>query len=241
MTSAFASPLPGTRSGRMAFPPPIPRGVPSPGGADAAEQADRLIRAVRDMYIQWRGAHSSDIPPETLAANSGAFADSEAIKAIGPAVDAVKQSSDAAAKQVAAILKGLTVEPTADAQATATRYFARVQRTLGNLTGGRLVAAAQQVIADATPEQIPVLVEDLIPLLASKDIPAERLTGSLSAKVPGLADAATEATRTAKQHSIIRANADSLTRAAQKDTDPRPLVDVALADNTAPYADGYST
>lgn len=230
--------IPGAQSAIRRYPTPPPTHVPSLRGPDPYSQAHYLVEDVRNMFIAHRNSQHPDVPMDLQAAAAGDFAESPAAKAIQPLVDAVKADADAAQREALGYLQTYATPPTADAQATAARYFDRVERQLGSLGGGRLLDAVTKIIESATPEQIPVLVEDLIPTLAAKGSPAEALTPVFSRALPEFAAKQAAATQRAKASALIQAEAQSTLRSITHNTNPPPLLDVAaLANNTTPYDD----
>jgi hypothetical protein len=239
MTTAFGSALPGTASARRAYPPPVPVGTPhDPGGQDAATRALRRQRQVADLYSRWRAAHSPDINPDILKDNAGAFSVSDAALTLPGALDGVKADADAADQKVNDLLRSSRVGDDTASQLAAQRYWDRAQRTLDSQKdGAKVVAAARDLIENASAADVPVLSEELSSYLATRSLPTDWLSGALANKIPGLADATADATLKARQLAVIAANHQKLQRAMQSDTDVPALIDPGTM-NSTPYSDG---
>lgn len=219
--------FPTVRPARLAYPPPIPTAFIDPGGTTPVEHALRTQQVVAQQYADWRAAHSPDISPDVLRNNAGAFIVSDAALALPEAMRGVLDDADAAKAKVDSLVKGQKVD-TSDvaAQLAADRYWRRAERTLDAIKDPAKVAtAAQDLIANADDAQIPVVSEELGPYLQSRNIPTSWLSGALSGRIPGLADAQQAATLAARQAAVLAQNHHDLTRAMEKDTAPPPLLD----------------
>jgi hypothetical protein len=130
----------------------------------------------------------------------------------------VRQDADAATKKVNDLVKGIPFGDEVASQIAAQRFWARAQRTLDSIKDTpKVVAAAQDLVANADDAQVTVLVEELGDYLASRNVPIGWLPDAPASKVPGLSDAATDAIRKAKQHAILLQNHNALTNAFAKD------------------------
>jgi len=218
--------FPTVRPARPAYPPPIPSGFIDPGGKTPVEKALRTQAAVHKIYSDWRAAHSKDIDPDVLKRNAGAFSVSDAALALPEAVRAVLDDSDAASQKVNALIKGQRVGDDVASQIAAQRFWARATRTLDSIKDTpKLVAAAQDLIANADDAQIPVVAEELSSYLASRNAPTGWLTDALSSRIPGLSDAQADSILKARQAAVLAQNHQNLTRAMQNDTSAPPLLD----------------
>jgi hypothetical protein len=143
MTSAA---LPGTRSARPQYPPPVPTGTPvDPGGRTPAEHAHRVQQQAADLYARWRAAHSPDISPDVLKGNAGAFSVSDAALELPGVLAAVKADSDASTAKVNDLVNSQRVGGDVGSQIAAQRYWARAQRTLdAQKDAAKAVAAGTQ-------------------------------------------------------------------------------------------------
>lgn len=227
------------KSSRLAYPPPVPVGTPvDPGGTDSATRAYRRQQQVADIYSRWRAAHSRDIPMETLKANAGAFAVSDAALTLPEALNAVAKDAEDAVAHVNGLLKSSKVDNTDVAgQIAAQRFWARAQRTLDATNSvPKLVAAAQKLVADADDAQIPTLSEELSDYLTSRNAPTGWLPGALAQRIPGLGDATTAARLRARQLAVLKHNHEGLQKAFAKDLAAPPLMDPSQQ-NSTPYSD----
>ena len=234
--------FPTVRPARPAYPPPIPSGFIDPGGKNPAERALRTQAAVHKQYSDWRAAHSKDIDPDILKSNAGAFSVSDAALALPPVLGDVKADADAAKAKVDDLVSGQKVDASdVAAQLAADRYWRRAERTLDSIKDTpKLVAAAQDLIANADDAQVPVLAEELSTYLASRNVPTGWLTDALSSRIPGLSDAQADSILKARQAAILAENHARLTNAMAKDLNPAPLLDPYAVDAT-PYTNGEPT
>jgi hypothetical protein len=230
--------FPTVRSARPQYPPPIPSGFIDPGGRTPVEHAFRTQQAVAKAYTDWRAAHSPDIAPEVLRDNAGVYGLSDAALQLPTVLDAVKDDAQAATRKAADLVKNNRVGSDTASQIAAQRFWARAQQTLDSIKDvPKVAAAAQDLVANADDEQVPVLSEELPSYLANRGVPAGWLTGALADKIPGLADATADARIKAKQHAILAQNHAALSRAMAKDVAAPNLVDPAIA-TAQPYSDG---
>jgi hypothetical protein len=187
------------------------------------------------MYSDWRAAHSPDIDPNVLKNNAGAFSVSDAALALPDLLNAVKQDSEGATQKVNDLIKGTRVGDDTASQIAAQRYWARTQRTLDAIQDpGKVVAAAQNLVANAEDAQTPVLAEELSEYLASRNVPVGWLTDALASKIPGLPKATSDAILKSRQYAVLQRNHNALTNAFSKDVAAPPLSDPAIATAT-PY------
>ena len=230
--------LPGTKPTRPSFPPPIPTwDLPDPGGATPQEHAHRTQKAVAADYTRWRAAHSRDIDPNVLKANAGAYSVSNPATQLPGVLDAVRQDSEDANRHVNDLVKGNRVGDDIASQLAAQRFWARAQRSLdATKDGAKAVAAARDLVNTTEDNQIPVLSEELASYLASRSLPTGWLTEALAQRIPGLAEAASDAILKARQYAVLQANHQKLQKAFDADVDAPPLLDPA--DQTSqPYSD----
>lgn len=230
--------FPTVKPARPVYPPSLPVGpVPDPGGKTSAEHAYRTQQSVADLYTRWRHAHSPDIAPEALKANAGAFAVSDAALQLPDVLKAVQQNAKDAGAKVDDLFKGSRVSDDNVTQVKAQRFWARTQRTLDAIKDpAKLVAGAQELVANADDADIPTLAEELTDYLASRGVAAGWIPTALATKIPGLADAQTEAILTHRQHAVLLQNDRHLRNAMSKDTAAPPLQDPSLV-NAEPYLD----
>lgn len=231
--------MPQTRPSRPVYPPPVPSGqVPHPGGKTPAETAYRTQQAVSDLYSRWRAGHSRDIEPDVLKDNAGAFAVSDAALQLPGVLDAVKQDIKDARIKRHDLITGNKVDGTdTGAQLAAQRYWDRSRRSLDAITEpGKIAAAAQELVGNADPAQVPVLTEELPSYLARRQVPAGWLPRALAEKIPGMADADADERVKARQLAILTQNHHALTRAMEKDIAAPPLLDPTTV-TAVPYID----
>ncbi|OBJ38799.1 hypothetical protein A5621_13055 [Mycobacterium colombiense] len=192
-----------------------------------------------DDYTRWRASHSPDISPEDLQASAGSYADSPPAQQLSQALREAEDDTAQAEQRRDAAVRGLRVAP--EAEDRAARVLRRYQRVLDSKSSpAEISAAARELVASADPQDIPVLAEEFPSLLASKQAPADWLPAALAARVPGAADAATEAKLKGKQLAVLRSNHARLSNSIRKDIDAPPLLDpanVIAGDYTNPSDD----
>lgn len=231
--------IPATKPSRPVYPPPVPVGqVPHPGGTTPAETAYRTQQAVADLYTRWRAAHPKDIEPNVLKDNAGAFSVSDAAQQLPGVLDAVKQDAKDAIEKRHNLIMNNRVDGTDTAgQIAAQRFWDRSRRSLDAIREpGKIVAAAQELIANADGDQVKTLTEELPSYLASRQVPAGWLPRVLASKIPGLEDAEADERVKARQLSLLTQNHYALTRAMEKDIAAPPLLDPSTA-TALPYSD----
>jgi hypothetical protein len=230
--------FPTVKPARPVYPPPVPTGpLPDAGGATPAAHAYRTQQAVADAYTRWRAAHSRDISPEALKANAGAFAVSDAALQLPDVLKAVQQNAKDAGAKVNQIVRGARVSDDNVDQVKAQRFWARSQRSLDAIKDpSKLVAAARELVSSATDEDVPTLAEEMTEYLASRGVATGWIPTALATKIPGLADAQTEAILAHRQHAVLLQNDRHLRNAMSKDTAAPPLQDPSLV-NAEPYLD----
>ena len=228
--------FPTVKPARPVYPPPVPTGpLPDPGGATPVEHAYRTQKAVADAYTRWRQAHSPDIAPDVAKANAGAFAVSDAALQLPDVLKTVQQNAKDANAKADELFRSSRVSDDNVDQIKAQRFWARTQRTLDAIKDpAKLVAAAQDVVANADAENVPTICEELSVYLASKGVPAGWIPAALAEKVPGLADAQTAAILANRQRDVLAQNDAFLRRAMSRDVDSPPLQDPSLV-NSEPY------
>jgi hypothetical protein len=86
-------------------------------------------------------------------------------------------------------------------------------------------SAARDLVANADPADIPVLSEELPSYLDARQAHRDWLPATLAAKIPGAANAVTEAKVKSKALAILRSNHTRLRNAMSKDVDAPSLVD----------------
>jgi hypothetical protein len=145
-----------------------------------------------------------------LKDNAGLFAVSDAALQLPCAMAAVKDDSDVATKKVNDLIRGTRVSDDVASQLAADRYWRRTQRTLDSIKDpAKLVAAAQDVIANADDQTVPVLTAELGDYHATRNVPTGWMPDALADKVPGLADASADAITKARQYAVPAAQPPS--------------------------------
>jgi len=213
----------------------LPGSFPIPVAVTPLSAAHRLQQQTADLYSRWRGSFPDGIDPDELKDAAGQFAYSDAALALPDALSAVESAANAATRRVSDLVKGTRVGADVASQLAAQRYWARAQRNLDAAKDpAKVVAAAQNLIANADEGQTRVLAEELADYLASRSVPAGWLPDALALKIFGLSNAAADAIQKAKQHAILLQNYNALTNAFAKDIAAPQLLDPTIATAT-PY------
>ena len=177
---------------------------------------------------------------DTLKRNAGAFAESPVAGQLSPVLAAVSDDHQAATKRVQDLIKNAGVDNDPGNRAFAQQYSDRKKAVLDSIKDhSKAVAAARDLLANADDAEVPVLNEQLTDYLTSRNLPTGWLPGALAAKLPGLADATSDAIVKARQRDIIRHNHAALTNAIKKDHAAPPLIDPGTA-TAIPYTDSYA-
>jgi hypothetical protein len=99
----------------------------------------------------------------------------------------------------------------------------------------KLVAAVQNLVKSASPEELPVLVREASDYLESRNTPTDVLKSAYAEAIPRVKAAYANATVKARQRDLLTHNHANLQRAFQRDTPTMPLLDPATA-----TADAYT-
>jgi hypothetical protein len=232
MTSA----VPGTKPARRAHVPPVPSGqFPDPGGDDAATRCFRLQSQVADLYGRYRSSIPDGIDPEELRDSAGSFVTSDANTQLHPALQAVKDDAAQAEKSVNDLVNATKVGGDTASLLAAQAYWQRKEKVLDNIKDvSKLVAASQNLVKSASPDELPVLVRELTDYLDRRGAPTDVLSSSYASAISGVQEAYENATVKARQRDLLTHNHSNLQRAFQKDTPVLPLFDPATA-TAKPY------
>lgn len=233
--------LPGTRPARRVHVPAPPSGqLPEPGGRTPAERAYRRQQQVASTFNAYRASIPDGVDPDELANAKGVFAVSDPALTLQPALDEARADAENATSRVGELVKGARVGSDVGSQIAAQRYWSRAQRGLDAARAkgpGPAVAAAQRLIADADDSQVNVLAEEVGAWLADNNLPAEWLPNALANRIPGLSDAAADATLKQKQLAQLAQNHGMLQRSFANDVAPQALLDPANV-SVEPYTGG---
>lgn len=239
--SAFSNSLPGAAS-RRAYPvAPRPFDPRTVGGATNEEHLARLQRAVRDEYVAHRANQPAGIAADDLRDSRDWFLASEGAAALGPALERVNEDVAAAHAKLTDAVAAQKVDPTdVAAQLAADRAWRRQKGVFDSVSGvPKLVAAAQEWVANAPDVETPVINEELKAYLTSRGAPTDWVDQAVAARIPGSDDQRAEAALKAKRRDVLAANNASLLRSFKAGTPPPELVDAYGPGITAqPYSNG---
>ncbi|OMC19687.1 hypothetical protein A5738_15070 [Mycobacterium colombiense] len=143
------------------------------------------------------------------------FVTSQAAQALSPALEAARAHTDEAQAKVDAAVKGQKVDATDVAgQLAADRFWRRTERTLDAITSqSKLVAAAQDLIANASDVELPVVAEEIGSYLSSRGAATGWVNAALAQRIPGVDDLRAEAALRAKRVAVLNQNHNALTKA----------------------------
>jgi len=191
---------------------PLQLGTWTTDSGDPATDADGFIRAA-ELAFRKRlasldpGSYSTQGLRDRIAA----FADGPEMKLVDAAQQSVVDAADAADDAADSVRAGLS--PTGDtaAELRATRYWTRTARLLDSITdGGSLVAKAQSIVAEATPEELGTLLDELAPYLESRGADTSWADAAVAQSAPDLANALAAQSLAHKAVTVTKANADKL-------------------------------
>ena len=150
----------------------------------------------------------------------------------------MKQDAEDAVSKSRDLMKNARVPDDDTAkQLAAQRYWARTQRTLDAIKDpSKLVATAQDLIANVADADVMTLAQELTEYCASRGIPAGWIPTALAEKVPGLADAETDKILKHRQYAVLLQNHNLLRNSMAKDIGAPPLQS-PLAVTAEPYVE----
>lgn len=238
--------LPGTAPARRAYPPsPPPFDATTVGGSDPIEHGARVQTAAKEQYARWRNSFSPNMSGEDRRDSANWFSVSDAAASLRPALDAARAHADEAQATVDAAVKGQKVD-TRDvaAQLAADRFWRRTERTLDSIKDStKVVAAARDLVKNASDSELPVINEELSAYLSSRGVPSEWLNAALAQRIPGVDDLRDDAALKSKRVAVLTLNHNALVKAFANGTPAPELVDPyspsitpAAYTNGEPYA-----
>jgi hypothetical protein len=144
--------------------------------------------------------------------------------------------ADQAAKQVNDLINSHQVGDDTASLLAAQAYWGRKSKVLDSIKDkSKLVAAVQNLVKSASPEELPVLVREASDYLESRNTPTDVLKSAYAEAIPRVKAAYANATVKARQRDLLTHNHANLQRAFQRDTPTMPLLDPATA-----TADAYT-
>jgi hypothetical protein len=231
--------IPGTRPAHRVHVPQPSRGpLPDPGGADSVMRAFRRQLQVAQAYHDYRNSIPAGVDPDELKDAAGVFAYTDPALQLQPALDAVREDSKAATKDVAEAVKSAVVGD--DQHGAATRIWARVKDRLDRAkTVSDKVAVAQDLIAHADGLELATLRDELPFYLttearnAGAQLPSvtDWIESAVAGRIPAASAAVAKAATLAKQHDVLLANHLKLRRAMEHDVAVPELLDPAQYGN----------
>jgi hypothetical protein len=186
-----------------------------------AEQADAAFAHANREFQQFLYKIPPGMfTPEGRQAHIAKFAETGAEKAADAAVEAVRAEHAAAEAAVTKARGALVKQGDTAAELRNTRYWNRVQPMLNAERSGTLAALVDKLINEATPEQLGVLSEELVPYLTARREPGTALVEiALRHAAPDYGNAVARAEATQKALTVAEYNAKRLKQAIK---DGRP-------------------
>jgi hypothetical protein len=136
-----------------------------------------------------------------------AFQNTSAAKSVDSALESVTARRDAAAANVAQVRKSLSPNGDVASELRATRYRDRVVRTLDAKDRGQLFTAARELLAEASREELGVLLVELPPYLQSRGSTSDWIDAEVGRIVPEYGAAQSQLNRAEQAQQIVRQNA----------------------------------
>jgi hypothetical protein len=182
-----------------------------PAGTDIA-RAHATLSKVADQFGDYVGNIDSDkYTLDGLRGEINRFADTEAARSIDAAVNLATQRRDQAQADFDTALTDLHPELDTADELRATRYWNRVQRRLDVIEPGKLSIEAEQLLRQAVPKQLGVLVEELVPYMQSRGVTFDAsFKAMLKSVAPSYAQASEQLDSAEKARQIIASGATQL-------------------------------
>jgi hypothetical protein len=182
-------------------PPPAPPQFRAPDvsaaalngkGTVAQKACDSIAHAHKEYakHIEATNAQRDNYTQQGYEHQIALFHETSAAKAVQPAVDAVHRRRDEAALKVDLARRALSPNGDAAAESRATRLRDRVIRQLDALDdNGQAFARAQQIVTDATPEELGTLLQELPAYMESRGSSSGWIEPLVAEKVPAYGQA----------------------------------------------------
>lgn len=186
-----------------------------------AEQADAAFAHANKEFRRFLDKiPAGTFTPEGRQAHIAKFGHTGAVQGADAAVEAVRAEHAAAEVAVTKARASLVKPGDTATELRNTRYWNRVQPMLNAERSGTLAALVDKLINEATPEQLGVLSEELIPYLTARREPGTALVETaLRRAAPEYGKAIARAEATQKALTVAEYNAKRLKQAIK---DGRP-------------------
>jgi hypothetical protein len=155
------------------------------------EKADAAFKHAADSWkkhIAETNKHQEHYTSEGYRAQIAKFADTDAAKAVDTAIDSLQARADKAASDLTKIMVDLSPDGDTAAELRATRYWDRIKPLLDNAKGGA-VSRAQQLVSEASREQLGTLLQELPAYLEARNQPTSWIETTVGQVVPEYARA----------------------------------------------------
>jgi hypothetical protein len=202
----------------------------------AAQAIENALTTFEDAWADI--ANAEDRGQLTMEGRAARVAHADQSGAVDAAMAAAHARATEADQAYTAARQALTPSHSdAVAALRANAFWQSVCRELDSVKPTQLVARVQQLVADAKPDELAVLAEELPSFLRSKSVDASWMDQALEAASPALKTAATRSKLAHQAYAVVSSNGRSAKRAmrsAGNGSYRRPrLVDVSAFDPDA--------
>lgn len=172
---------------------------------NAAEKLDAYLGSLTPLIDDQRYTEAN------IREHIAAFANTPAGKATEASLQAVQKMADDAQAAAVQARQNLMQPGDSAAELRNTRYWNRVERTLDNTKSGSYTAAVDALIADASPDEIGVLMQELPSYLQTKGLhDTSWIDDLIGQKVPEYGAAQRRAVAAQQARTIAERNAKAL-------------------------------
>jgi hypothetical protein len=195
--------------------PPVTAGAVKVEGTVLAQSHAQILNA-RDAFqkhLDETNAHAEHYTPEGLQHQIAAFQNTDAAKAVDTAEQQVVARRDQAQTQLDKVYKSLSPNGDAAAESRATRLWNRTERLLDSLDNSAKFGAAQDIIKQASREELGTLLQELPAYLKSCGVTTDWIDTVVGQTVPEYSNAKAQLQKADAAVMFVRQNANSLRRA----------------------------
>jgi hypothetical protein len=214
--------------------PPVTAGAVRVEGT-TLEQAHAAIthaHAEFQKHLEKTNQIRNHFTAEGLDHQISAFQNTAAAKAVDTAERQVTARRDQAQAQMDKVYRDLSPNGDAAAESRATRFWNRTERLLDSVEPGERFGVAQELVKQASREELGTLLQEIPAYLKSCGVTADWIDSVVGQAVPEYSQAKSQLQKADAAVQLVRQNANSLRRAF---ADGRAN-GVVLAD---PFADRY--
>src|SRR5262245_42540502 len=171
--------------------PPVNAGALKVEGTTLEQSHASMLHAQSEFkkHVDATNELRSHFTDEGFAHQVAAFQTTEAAKAVDKAEQAVQARRDQAQAQMDKVYRDLSPNGDAAAESRATRYWNRTERLLDAVDSGQKFSTAQELIKQASREELGTLLQELPAYLKSCGSPTDWIDTVVGQAVPEYADA----------------------------------------------------